>query len=127
MISSVSGGGLANLALSNLPAVFVGQVSYSLYLWHWPPLALAQYLLFRPPNAWERTGLVAIAALGAYPHKVLCDWRVCAVERNGERLYFDDNHIDVAVNRLLELTVEAALEHLQNGTRLSRSTVKLAP
>lgn len=65
VIASVAGGGLGNLALTGRPTVFVGQISYSLYLWHWPPLALATYLLFRPPNMWEAAGLVALSTLGA--------------------------------------------------------------
>ena len=34
---------MVNSLLSSGPAVFVGKISYSLYLWHWPVLTLGQY------------------------------------------------------------------------------------
>lgn len=80
VIASVAGGGLGNLALTGRPTVFVGQISYSLYLWHWPPLALATYLLFRPPNALEAAGLVALAVIGA-----VVSWRFVEQPFRGSR------------------------------------------
>ncbi|MGI9220304.1 MAG: acyltransferase family protein [Woeseiaceae bacterium] len=39
-----SGGTPVNRLLSLRPAVFVGLISYSLYLWHWPMIVFAKYL-----------------------------------------------------------------------------------
>jgi len=39
---------LANKLLQAPPVVFIGLISYSLYLWHWPIIVLAQYYLVRP-------------------------------------------------------------------------------
>lgn len=57
-------------ALAWRPFVFVGLVSYSFYLWHWPPLALANHWHFASNSPASRAALV----LGAFVCAVL-SWR----------------------------------------------------
>lgn len=47
--------------LSCRPAVFVGLISYSLYLWHWPLFALSHYWALEPLSLGYRVGLVGAA------------------------------------------------------------------
>jgi peptidoglycan/LPS O-acetylase OafA/YrhL len=61
---------LVGSLLSTRPIVFVGLISYSLYLWHWPMLAFANGLALEPvPLAW-RIAIVGVS----FPLAVL-SWR----------------------------------------------------
>jgi peptidoglycan/LPS O-acetylase OafA/YrhL len=52
-----------NRLLSRTPFVFIGKISYSLYLWHWPLLVFAKYQLARSPTAVEATLLMLLSGM----------------------------------------------------------------
>jgi len=52
------GTSIVNKLLSVRPLVFIGLISYSLYLWHWPFVAFTKYLMFRPFNGFERASII---------------------------------------------------------------------
>ncbi|HET6389376.1 acyltransferase family protein [Hyphomicrobium sp.] len=92
--------------LSCRPLVFAGLVSYSLYLWHWPLLALASYRLERPLHASEAAHIVVVSVIAA-----VISWRW--IERpfrtsrpaDGARDPFDLKFVATALSCLLIMAV----------------------
>ncbi len=63
----LSGGSFYNrFVLSNPVLVYVGRISYPLYLWHWPLLVFGRLYPLRPLTAPETAGLVVAAFVLAW-------------------------------------------------------------
>ncbi|MCF8384021.1 MAG: acyltransferase [Chlorobium sp.] len=58
--SGSSGPSLTNKILGWKPLVFIGLISYSLYLWHWPIIVFRKYVLLRTLNPMEIVLIIAI-------------------------------------------------------------------
>ena len=59
-------GGIVTRLLSHPAPVLVGKISYSLYLWHFPLLAFAAYVLVGGPSLTLRLALIALAIVLAF-------------------------------------------------------------
>lgn len=59
-------GTLAGRILSLAPVAFIGQISYSLYLWHWPVIVLSEIGLFLRPTPTVMAGQIALSLLLAW-------------------------------------------------------------
>ncbi len=55
------GGSVIGDLLSTRPLVYVGLISYSLYLWHWPILVFSRAWLVRPLTTLEAVALIAVS------------------------------------------------------------------
>jgi peptidoglycan/LPS O-acetylase OafA/YrhL len=60
IVAGARGRSAISVGLSQAPLAFFGRISYALYLWHWPWLAMPENILMRELTTGER-----IAALGA--------------------------------------------------------------
>lgn len=63
LYANAGGDTAAAQVLSWRPVVFIGLISYSLYLWHWPVFVFAHYLSLSPLGAFEIALAIALSIL----------------------------------------------------------------
>jgi hypothetical protein len=71
----------AGLVIRRRPVQFLGDVSYSLYLWHWPAIVLLPFALDRVPTARDKLALLVVCVGLAWLTKVVVEdparsWRL---------------------------------------------------
>lgn len=59
--------------ISWIPLQYLGNISYSLYLWHWPVIVIAPFALGRPLGTLDKVMIVLLAVLLAALTKVLVE------------------------------------------------------
>jgi len=64
------GGGDSRFSFQSLtrwrPIQLIGDISYSLYLWHWPIIILTPYLIHQMPNRTFRVGMLLASIVIAW-------------------------------------------------------------
>ncbi len=93
-----------NRLLALRPVVFVGLVSYSLYLWHWPIIVFGQYYLVRPFSLMERAG--AIGLMGAC---AVVSWRFVEQPFRASRIPMSRVRLGAAAGAVCLASVAALL------------------
>ena len=63
IIAVGSGSRLNRILLMNPVAVWLGLISYSLYLWHWPLLSFLRVIEEKVPSLWLRSGAVVLSVV----------------------------------------------------------------
>ncbi len=59
--------------MARRPVQFLGDISYSVYLWHWPLLILAPFVLEGEIPGWLTFGIVALTILAAWLTKIFVE------------------------------------------------------
>lgn len=84
-------------ALSWGPLRWVGGLSFSLYLWHWPALIFTRHALLDEPNAWQAGAAVAVAVLLAWASLRWIESPVRTAQQLGQRIVLMGGALSIAV------------------------------
>ena len=122
--AGTGGRSLGGRVLGSPPVAFTGLVSYSLYLWHWPPLVLAGAYVARPLTAPE-----AVLVLGATVPVAVASWRWIERPFRGERPVLPGRRVFAAAGAVMGATAALGIA-LQLGdglpSRLPPEAARLA-
>ena len=113
------------------PATFIGDISYSMYLWHWPMLVLLPYAIDRSPGLLARVLILVATVVAAWLTKILVEDPV----RTTRRLRLRHPPVALGAAALAALVLVAACgsawwtvqREIQQSASLARSMTKDNP
>ncbi|HGY4928471.1 TPA: acyltransferase family protein [Citrobacter braakii] len=76
---------LSSILMGNVIARFIGRISYSVYLVHWPIIVIYSYFIFTTPNTMERICMVAASILAAIPIYYYCEHKCQVINDTGTK------------------------------------------
>ncbi len=100
------------MLLRNSVAVWIGLISYSLYLVHWPILVFYKYLVNRPLDNAEKAGLVIVSMLAAVLMYRLVE---TPLRRAGARSWRTSSYLLGCFSCMLALGIVSMSAYLQEG------------
>ncbi|MBN1929651.1 MAG: acyltransferase [Chlorobiaceae bacterium] len=114
IIYSGMGGGtrIAQRLLTARPLAFIGLISYSLYLWHWPLVVFAKYLMFRPFNGLDSAAIILASLLLA-----TFSWKFIEQPFRGKQMLLPERKRLFAVAGVVMVVAVGlgGVVHLRNG------------
>jgi peptidoglycan/LPS O-acetylase OafA/YrhL len=98
--------------LSTKPLIFIGLISYSLYLWHWPIVSFSKYLIIRRMTWQETTVIIVFSLLVA-----TISWKYIEAPFRGKNPVFPKfkQLIVLAGVLIILFSVTGIIIHLKNG------------
>lgn len=73
--------------MGNAIARFIGKISYSVYLVHWPIIVLYSYTIFSVPSTAERFGMVVLSIAIAIPVYYFCEHKCQLINDTGLKTF----------------------------------------
>jgi peptidoglycan/LPS O-acetylase OafA/YrhL len=96
--------------LGAAPLVFIGQISYSLYLWHWPLVIFAKYYIIRP-----MTGLELLLLLSAIFAISTLSWRFVETPFRSRQLFSTSRVFALGLGAMAVIVAAAGVVYYFDG------------
>lgn len=109
---------VVNRLLSLRPMVFIGLISYSMYLWHWPLIVFVRYVSVELTTSWSLVFVAASVLLG------WLSWKYVELPFRAQRRAHAGNQVNVQVSA--QVSAQAST-HVNSGFKQTFAWLYAAP